>query len=130
MNTSQTNALALRNAARWSSIGYEIPIVPDCEEEKGRLTGHDKKRGGQRRKEWCKGGRRERLQARLRVRSSIQKRGTQERPWIYVDVSPEVSEKEKGPTDGREAGWGAVGAEGKNICRLCRRVNATRLFLT
>lgn len=27
----------------------------DREEEKGRLTGHDKKRGGQRRKEWCKG---------------------------------------------------------------------------
>lgn len=37
---------------------------------------------------------------RLRVRSSIQKRGTQERPWIYVDVSPEVSEKEKGPRKG------------------------------
>lgn len=59
MNTSQINALALRNAARWSSIGYEIPIVPDREEEKGRLTGHDKKRGGQRRKEWCKGEKRE-----------------------------------------------------------------------
>jgi len=26
----------------------------------------------------------------MRVRSSIQKRGTQERPWIYVDVSLEV----------------------------------------
>jgi hypothetical protein len=37
---------------------------------------------------------------RLRVRSGIQKRGTQERPWIYVDVSPEVNEKEKGPWKG------------------------------
>lgn len=50
--------------------------------------------------------------ARLRVRSSIQKRGTQERPWIYVDVSPEVSEKEKGPGEGQmgEGGQGVGGA--------------------
>lgn len=63
----------MRNAARWSNIGYEIPIVPDREEEKGRLTGHDKKRGGQRRKEWCKvGGRGEKREVTSETASSFE----------------------------------------------------------
>lgn len=57
----------------------------------------DKEKDGR----WGERKKGERPRARLRVRSSIQKRGTQERPWIYVDVSLEVSEKEKGPRKGR-----------------------------
>lgn len=49
---------------------------------------------------------------RVRARSSVQKRGTQERPWIYVDVSPErerertverrVGERDERAMEGRE----------------------------
>lgn len=133
--THVKQALARTVATRCCALEPYRLWTPDRSQimKKRRLTGHDEEQKRERKEEkgWTRAREGRGLRARLRVRSAVQKRGTQERPWIYVDVSPEVNEKEKGLRRGGR-GWRREmkqGQRGRNICRLRRRVNATRLFL-